>query len=291
MSGELCACCKAQWIYFELAEDLLDPDNECGGGSSSGSESCAPAECVEATVIDYWQGNDPRASGETTVQLKNSVTPGDKCLFEGIAGERGLACLDDIDDEYRIVTLDKANVRRFQLTENLHGCPDYNDSACAEIFVPGGGSSSLTFTVHDSLGTFRGCVGDRGFARYWPDRGQWEIFYLEEPTEEDASCSCSESESSSSADDSSSSADESSSSVCGYSGSLVVTGDPVQDTDYLTLPRKELVFEDGILCEVNGLTDVEVELCCPDDSSSSDSSLSDSSSSWLDDSSSSSPPV
>jgi hypothetical protein len=89
----------AHWIYFELDEAL--PGTGCGG---------YPDECVKARarVIQYWQGEEPPTPlANDTLYVLNPPDNdrNDACLFQGSAGDRGLASLDEVEEVYRIVSL------------------------------------------------------------------------------------------------------------------------------------------------------------------------------------------
>ena len=76
---------KAKWIRFSLDGALLTTD-------------ASQASCQ---VEDFWQGSTPGA----TVTVWN-MTASANYVFEGDAGDMGLATLDDIDDKYRIVQME-----------------------------------------------------------------------------------------------------------------------------------------------------------------------------------------
>lgn len=76
---------KAKWISFTLAATLSTSD----------------ASKSSTTVSDFWQGYDP---GGTVTIYNQPASSG--YIFSGASGAKGLACLDDIDDKYRIVQME-----------------------------------------------------------------------------------------------------------------------------------------------------------------------------------------
>jgi hypothetical protein len=77
--------CKARWISFTLTASLATTD----------------ASKSSTTVSDYWQGTNPGS----TVTVYNQPASSNY-IFSGASGAKGLACLDDIDDKYRIVQME-----------------------------------------------------------------------------------------------------------------------------------------------------------------------------------------
>jgi hypothetical protein len=119
-SNQACECCKAHWIEFQLCEEL-----RC-----TSEKACA-------RVIRHWQGELPPSSHCTTdgcaticSGVGNSLMP-TVCVFNqldggpgtyihsGVKGDMGIACYDDVQDRYRIVTMRTPTIVRFKLTANL----------------------------------------------------------------------------------------------------------------------------------------------------------------------------
>lgn len=76
-----------------------------------------------------------------------------------------------------------APIIRFELTETLGAGGEAAakhvrwDAASQDYIV-----TSHLVTVADCLGIFAGQAGDRGYARWWPDRRAYEVFLMECPT-------------------------------------------------------------------------------------------------------------
>ncbi len=157
---DLCRCCKAQWIFFELKEQLAGTSCKDVGCISDWKEDGSSAE---AEVLDYWQGDNPgenQSSGSDgtvdvynfPMSIPNSGCEGE-CAFAGDAGDRGLACYDDIDDIYRIVTLFREHeVCAFELAQNLPQWSDTPVEACKKKWKP---------DAHGGWGGYETDAGDR----------------------------------------------------------------------------------------------------------------------------------
>lgn len=121
----------AQWIYFELDEEL--PGFGCEEGSSGSPGSGEPSDCTKARakVIDFWQGDEPPTpeTNDTLYVWNRRKDDSDNlCLFSGADGDRGFACLDDTLSLYYVVAMGG------QTSLLLGGCLKEDHPGRGEVF-------------------------------------------------------------------------------------------------------------------------------------------------------------
>lgn len=146
---------KARWIDFTVTTSAF---------------TTATASLASQTVNDFWQGGDPGS----TVTIYNKASASNY-IFHGPVGAKGRACLDDIDDKYRIVTLEGYATFVYG---TLSGALTTTGTLTVSSYW-NGLSPGSSVTVQNLGSVFTGAGGEKAQATYDPVSNNYVLTWVE----------------------------------------------------------------------------------------------------------------